>query len=103
MAVAHIDFSREQPYAARLHNSLDKFEEGWYEITEHLGGMTLMIDGDGSSESHFTYLATKYGAPGVAVAKAGYEEIASAMGKLATDGSVSSVNAALKQLFNKYR
>ncbi len=72
-------------------------------LNDLLATMTLMIDGDGSDAAHFSYMQSKFGFADNATAKAGYEELASALAKLNTDGSVSNVNAAILQLLNKFR
>jgi hypothetical protein len=65
--------------------------------------MSLMIDGDGSSSTHYTYMQGKFGFVDDAAAKSAFEELSSVLFKLNTNDSVSSVNAAILQVFNKFR
>ena len=62
-----------------------------------------MIDGDGSQAGHFTYATAKFGFSSDAVTKAAYEELQSLASKLNANSSVTNVNAALVQSFNKFR
>lgn len=82
---------------------LRRFEEGFRDLNAIFATMGLMIDGDGSSADHFGYIKDKFGFDDNAGAKAGYEELASCLEKLNTDSSVSSVNAAILQVLNKFR
>ena len=68
-----------------------------------LNVMQQMLDGDGSQAAHFTYFVSKFGFADTAGAKAAWDELNSMMAKLNTDGSVSSVNAAVKQIIAKLR
>lgn len=68
-----------------------------------LAKMALMIDGDGSSAEHFSYMQEKFGFADDAGAKAAYDELSSVLFKLGTNGSVTDVNAAVLQVFNKFR
>jgi hypothetical protein len=65
--------------------------------------MALMLNGDGTNATHFPYITTKFGFATDADAKAAWDELNSVLFKLTTDASVSSVNAAILQLFNKLR
>lgn len=62
-----------------------------------------MLSGDGSQDAHYTYIATKFGFPDDATAHAAVNEFNSVMGKIISDASVSSVNAAIKQAMAKFR
>lgn len=104
MALLHLAFEKSPPLGGLLRRHLDEMESGFRGLNQLLGTMALLIDGDGSQASHFVTFADRFGFPNDgADAKAAWEELNSAMAKLNTDSSVSSVNAALLQLFNKLR
>lgn len=103
MAVSHLSFNDQLTHGRLLRASLNKLEEGLEELNDTLATMTLMIDGDGSQAAHFTYATTKFGFSSDANTKAAYDELNSLAAKLTTDASVSNVNAALLQAFNKFR
>lgn len=84
-----------------LRNVLNHFESGLDEGNDLLQIVPHMIDGDGSSADHFTLVTSNFGFNSNADAKAAWDEFQSMMGKLNTDSSVSSVNAALLQAFAK--
>lgn len=103
MAVNHIFFQQGTNHGSALRSGLNQIENGIERLNDLLGTMALMIDGDGTNAAHFVYMTEKFGFETTAGAKAAWEELNSAMAKLNTDGSVSNVNAALTQLFNKLR
>lgn len=103
MAVAHLNFNGGTQHGALLRRGLLGLEEALSRLNEIKNTMALMIDGDGSDASHFAYMQDKFGFADNAGAKAAWEELNSALFKLNTNDSVSSVNAALLQLFNKFR
>lgn len=103
MAVAHINFNKGTEHGHMLFSALDRLEQSFTDLNEVHRTMALMIDGDGSSATHFTYMQEKFGFTDNAGAKAAYDELSSVLAKLNTDASVSSVNAALLQTFNKFR
>lgn len=103
MAVNHIGFDKTTPHGNLLYNHLSRMEMAFDGLNDILGTMALMIDGDGTDPAHFSYMATKFGFESNAVAKAAYDELASVLAKLNTDGSVSMVNAAMLQAFAKFR
>lgn len=103
MAVGHIQFNDGTQHGALLRAGLSKLEQALDELNEIKGTMQLMIDGDGTSSTHFPYMQEKFGFLDDAGAKAGWDELNSMLAKLNTDGQVSFVNAALIQAFNKFR
>lgn len=103
MAVSHISYSASTQHGALLHSALGGLEAKFDDLNDIHATMALMIDGDGSDASHFAYMATKFGFADNATAKAAYEELSSLLFKLNTNSSVSDVNAALLQAFNKFR
>ncbi len=103
MAVGHIQYNPNLPHSAQFRSALSQFEDAFDHLNELRATMALMIDGDGSSANHFSYMTGKFGFLDDAGAKAAWEELNSMLAKLNTDASVSSVNAALLQAFNKFR
>lgn len=102
MAVLHIPFDSTN-HSQRIRECLRHLEEGRQGLINEVATMSLMIDGDGSSETHFDAVRIKYGFPSNTVAKAAKEELASCLSKITTDSSITSVQAALLQAFNKFR
>jgi hypothetical protein len=103
MAVAHINFNSGTQHGALLRSGLQRLEDAFHDLNELKSTMALMIDGDGSQAAHFPYMTQKFSFDNDAGAKAAWEELNSLLFKLNTDASVSSVNAALLQAFNKFR
>jgi hypothetical protein len=102
MAVSHIAFNDQLPHGRQLRAALSKIEDGYESLNEVIAIMTRMIDGDGSSAAHFTYMVTKMGFADTAGAKAAFDELNSLAFKLNTNASVTDVNAALLQVFSKF-
>ena len=103
MATTHLAFNDQLTHGRMLRRALDQLEEGREGINDVLASMTTMIDGDGSLATQFTLVVTKFGYPDIATAKAAWDELNSMASKFNTDASVSSVQAALIQAFNKFR
>lgn len=103
MAVAHINFNAGTPHGGLLKNGLSRLEDALNNLNELKATMQLMIDGDGSQTAHFPYMQEKFGFTDNAGAKAAWDELNSVLFKLNTNSSVDSVNAALLQVFNKFR
>lgn len=99
MAVGHIDFNRQTSHGQALANALALFEQGWTALANQLATMVQMQDGGSSTQ----YIVDKYGFGTTANATAAVNELNSALGKLAVDTSVTSVNAALRQMLAKFR
>jgi len=103
MAITNVFIDETKPHARLLRRGLANMEEGFEILNDVLANVPHMIDGDGSDAAHFTEVTSRYGFTSNDVAKSAWDELNSAMSKLNTNGSVSSVNAALLQLFNKFR
>lgn len=103
MALEHITFSTSTNLGAALATSLRQFENALDRLRELHATFSLMIDGDGSSSTHFTYMTSTLGTTNDAGSKALFDELSSALAKLTTNDSVTNVNAATQQLFNKLR
>lgn len=103
MAVTHISFAQNDGGAGtRLRAMLDKIKAGRQALIDELAIMATMVNGDGTQSSHFPVVTAAYGFGTDANAKAAWDELQSLAGKLTTDGSVSSVNAAQLQAFAKF-
>lgn len=103
MAVGHLKFDDQTQHGRILRRFLNAVEETLDLGADLLAAFAQMIDGDGSQAAHFTYLTARLGTPSDAVTKSLWEELQSAYSKVSGDGSVSSVNAALKQVVAKLR
>ena len=103
MAVAHIAFDDQTNHGRILRRSLQHLEDGLEELEDLIATIATMIDGDGSQAAHFTYVTTKFGFSSDANAKAAWDELNSLKFKLTTNASVTDMNAALLQAFNKFR
>lgn len=103
MATTNIYFNEASQYGRLVRRGLDQLENGVEQLNDVLANMVHMIDGDGSSATHFTEVVTRYGFADTTAAKAAWDELNSLMAKLNTDASVSSVNAAMLQAFAKMR
>ncbi len=103
MAVSHITFNDQTNHGRMLRAALNKGQGFLEDGNDLLGTMVMMIDGDGSDSSQFTYMTTKFGFPDNATAKAAWDELNSCYGKLNTDSSVTFLHAALVQVFSKFR
>ena len=105
MPITHIKFGASgATHAQLIAAALNKLESGHEALKDLIATMALMINGDGTQEAHFTsYIITAFGFPDAATAKAGWDELNSIHAKLTTDASVTDVQAALLQAFNKFR
>lgn len=103
MAFTHINFDSTGRHAALLRNWLTSIDAILDSGAKLMSLIPTMIDGNGSDAAHFTEVASRFGFGSTADAKAAWEEIQSAYSKVSGDGSVSSVNAALKQVAAKLR
>lgn len=77
-------------------------------LTNVLAAEVQMIDNGGANAADFDLLATQGGyvagdyVDANAAAQASYNELASLMAKLNTDGSVTNLDAAIKQICAKH-
>lgn len=114
MAISHLQFNRSTYHGSLLAQGL-ALETAREQLIKARDVMLTMIDGgDASNVANFDEVVRKFGVEGWVAdnapttaqrttAKAIYDELSSAISKITTDGSVSSVQAALLQLFNKLR
>lgn len=105
MTVGHVLFTdtAANAYGYHLRKALSALEDGRDDLTDILATMVQMIDGDSGNAANYTYMTERYGFTDNATAKACFDELNSALGKLNTDGSVSNVHAAMNQCFAKLR
>lgn len=115
MAVTHINIPQSTPHSVLLRNAIARLETAFTDLNNIKDTLALMIDGDGSAAAHFEYMTKKLGSDGYdstqgtptagqnAVSKAAWDELNSLLFKLNTNGSVTDVNAAMLQVFNKFR
>lgn len=103
MAVTHISYNSSTQHGTLLHAALKGLEDGLDLLNDTLSSMSRMIDGDGSQDAHYAYMRDKFGFPTEAEAHAAFNELNSAAFKLNTNASVTDMNAALLQVFSKFR
>ncbi len=99
MSVSHITFDRNTPYGQTLRKALDQFEVGFLTLQELRNTMVQMED----TGVFTTYAVAKFGTTDVAGMTALFGELDACLAKLTTDGSVSSVFAAINQLLARLR
>jgi hypothetical protein len=103
VSVGHYQFNDQTQHGRILRRVMNGAESFLDEGADLLACIPQMIDGDGSDAAHFTYVTSKFGFPDNATAKAAWEEFQSVMGKITGDGSVTFVNAAIRQALAKFR
>lgn len=99
----HIYFDPSSRFGSMLRRMLDQMELSDDLMTDVRDCMIQMRDGDGSQDSHYTEVASRFGFDTTAKARAAFEELDSAYSKTSGNGSVSNVRAARDQLFAKLR
>lgn len=102
MAATNIPFDRSSQFGQEIKALLTAYRKVNQDGPNILEAMAHMIDGDGTDVSHFTEMVTLGIYDNTADAKASYDELASVNAKLTTDGSVTNVDAALKQVCAKH-
>lgn len=102
MAANYISFSTQTQHGGDLRRLLNQLEEGHRSLDDLLLVMVQMLDGDGSSSTHFPLVTTKFGFDSDAKAKAAYDELSSLAAKFSTDNAVTNVKAALAQAFARF-
>jgi hypothetical protein len=100
---AHIWFSGQTQYGAKLRSLLNKMEQSDDEMADVRDVMIQMRDGDGSAAAHYARVTSMFGFDTDAMSKAAFDELESAYSKTSGNGSVSNVRAARDQLFAKLR
>lgn len=103
MAITHLAFNDQTPHGRLLRLWLNGLEAALDEGQDIIALFPTMIDGDGSTAGQFNEVTSKFGFPDNATSLAAWSEIQSMMAKITVDSSVSSVNAAIKQVLAKFR
>lgn len=103
MALGFLYYDKGTVYGVKLNGVLSSLEHQLNELNGLLGTMTSMIDGDGSNDSHYAELTSRFGFTSNAVAHNAFNELGAMHGKLFTDASVTNVRAATVQAINKLR
>ena len=102
MAIGHLKYNPQtSTHGKFVQSAVTSLKQGKRTLAEVLGFMAQMVDGDTANAANYTYLATALGCPDNATAKGIFDELNSLNGKITTDASVSFVNAAIEQAFNK--
>ena len=102
MAATNIPFDRSNQFGQEIKALLNAYRKVNQDGPLILSAMAHMIDGDGTSDTHFTEMVTLGIYDNTTDAKASYDELQSVNAKLTTDASVTSVDAALKQVCAKH-
>lgn len=102
MASTNINFDRSNQLGQEIKSLLVAYRKVNQDGKNIINHMVHVIDGDGTQEIHFQPLADMGAFPTAADAMAAYNELASVNAKLTTDNSVTSVDAALKQVCDKF-
>lgn len=102
MASTNIQFDRSNQFGQEIKALLNAYRKVTLDGPNILAHMVHIIDGDGTQEAHFQPLVTMGVFPAAADAMAGYNELASANSKVSGDGTVDTVNTALKQACDKF-
>jgi hypothetical protein len=103
MAFNHLHFNDQTQYGRLLRRMLNKSEESDDEMNDVRDLMIQMRDGDGSVDTHYAEVTSKFGFASDAKAKAAFDELDSAYSKTSGNGSVTNVRAARDQLYAKLR
>lgn len=110
MASQHVPYSTSTNYGAAVSSGLKRFETALEDLNKLRASLELMIDAaanenesPGSHPDHFADVRTALGTADNADAKAVYDELAAGLSRLNTDGAVSGVQAAHRQMCNKLR
>jgi hypothetical protein len=99
MAFNHIHFDGSLPYGRILRQALSANETADDLLADVVSLFAAMIDGDGSSDAHYTEVTSRFAFADNAQAHAAYNELTSAYSKTSGNGSVSNVRAARDQMF----
>lgn len=99
MAFNHIHFDDNSQYGRILRLALRTNEAADDQLADVVSLFESMIDGDGSSDTHYTEVTVRFSFPSNAVAHAAFNELASAHAKTSGNGAVTNSRAARDQLF----
>jgi len=99
MAFNHIHFDDNLPYGRLLRSALRTNEDADDKLADIVALFASMIDGDGSSDTHYTEVTSRFAFTSNAQAHLAYNELTSAYSKSSGNGSVTNVRAARDQMF----
>lgn len=108
MAANHIKFDDTTNLGRNLKRGLQMLLEAKQLLTDVLAVEVQMIDNGGAAVTDFDLMTAEGGyaagdyATADHAAQASYNELASVLAKLNTDGSVTNVDAAIKQIAAKH-
>lgn len=102
MANTSIQFDRANQFGQEIRAYLTAIRKVNDDGPKIIEAIVHMVDGDGSAAAHFAPLVTLGIYPTNEMAQASYNELASVNAKLTTDGSVTAVDAAMKQVCAKH-
>lgn len=103
MAVSHIGTNEATYYGRLLKNVLTNMQLGTDGLGNILATMSMMIDGDGSLDAHYTYITSHFGFADDATSHAAFDELNSCYLKINVDTSVTNVKSAIAQVYSKFR
>ena len=103
MAVTHIHFGQTNQYGNKLRSCMQQLEDSCNGLNELIGMMSLMLNGDGTQDAHYTDITAKFAFESDAFAHAALNELLALQAKLNVNTSVTNVRTALEQAWNKFR
>lgn len=103
MAFTHIHFDDQTQYGRILRQVLRTNESADDQLADVVALFQSMIDGDGSQDSHFTEVTARFVFGSNTLARAAFNELASAYAKTSGNGAVTNSRAARDQLFTYLR
>lgn len=95
----HIHFDASLPHGRILRHALVMNEQADDLLADVVSMMTAMLEGDGSLDTHYTEIMSRFAFASTAKARAAYDELQSAYSKTSGNGSVSNARAARDQMF----
>jgi hypothetical protein len=99
MAFTHIHFDATSQYGSILRSALRTNEAADDQLADVVALFESMLDGDGTSDAHYTEATIRFAFPSNALAHAALNELRSAYSKTNGNGTVSNVRAARDQMF----
>lgn len=102
MASTNIPFDRANQTGQEIRAYLQALVKCAVDGPRLISILSHMVDGNGTDVSHFAEMVAVGIFDSTADAKASWDELNSVNGKLSTDASVSSVNAAMLQAAAKH-
>jgi hypothetical protein len=99
MAFTHIHFDDTTQYGRILRQMLRTNEAADDQLADVMSLIQSMLDGDGSQDAHYTEVTVRFGFPSNVIARAAFNELASAHAKTSGNAAVTNSRAARDQLF----